>query len=126
MNENTGNKKSESVSKEKITIFVILILIMLIGASVRLYKLSGIPPGFFADEAVVGVDAYTLMTKGTDHNGEKFPLFFRAFNDFRGPSGVYSAIPFIALFGLNEFALRLNSVVFGIVSISAIYFLVIQ
>jgi 4-amino-4-deoxy-L-arabinose transferase-like glycosyltransferase len=39
---------------------------------------------------------------------------------------VYLAVPSVALFGLSEFAVRLPSVVFGVLTVIAVYFLVLE
>lgn len=112
--------------KNRQTSLIILGLIILLGAAIQTYRLSDIPPGFFADEAENGVEAYSILTKGTDRYGTPFPLFFRAFGEYKSPVGIYTAVPFVAIFGLNEFAVRLTSVVFGLLNIILIYVLVRQ
>lgn len=102
---------------------VILFLIIILGFAVRVYKLSDIPHGFFADEASIGYNAYTILTKGTDEYGTQFPVFFRAFGEYKSPVQIYSTVPFIDIFGLNEFSVRLPSVVFGTLAIIAIFLL---
>lgn len=101
---------------------IILVLILLLGTAVRVYNISNVPPGFFADEVPIGINAYTILTKGTDYQGDRFPLIFKAFNSYISSVAVYATVPFVALFGLTEKAVRLTSASFGIISILAIYF----
>lgn len=103
--------------------FILLTSIILIAFAIRAYRLADIPSGFFADEASIGYNAYALLTNGVDEYGTPHPLFFRAFGEFKNPVEIYSTIPFIAIFGLNEFSVRFPSVIFGIATIIAIYFL---
>jgi len=104
----------------------ILFLIVLLGSILRIYKLGSIPNGFFCDEASIGYNSYSLLSKGVDEWGKAWPIFFKAFGEFKGPIMIYSTIPFVYLFGLNQFSVRLVSVIYGIVTIIAIYFLAKQ
>ncbi len=103
---------------------ILLIFIIILGFIIRVYRLSEIPPGFFADEASIGYNAYTLLTHGTDEYGNRFPIFFRALGEYKSPIQIYTTVPFIAVFGLHEFAVRLTSVFWGIVSIIGVYLLI--
>ena len=94
--------------------------ILIIGFSIRIYNLSNIPAGFFADEASVGYNAYTILTKGTDQYGVSFPIFFKAFGEYKNPVQIYSSVPIIAILGLNELSTRLTSVIYGLLAIVAI------
>ena len=96
-------------------------LIFLLGIGLRLYHLTDVPHGFFGDEAAIGYNAYTIFHSGVDEYGKHFPLFFQSFGDYKDPVQIYFTVPFIALFGLSEFATRLPSVVWGIVTILGVY-----
>ena len=49
---------------------IALIAIISVGLLFRTVNLSSNPPGFSADEAVIGLDAYSLMYTGKDHTGK--------------------------------------------------------
>ena len=100
-----------------------LSLITFLGLILRLYNVDKIPRGFFCDEAATGYNAYTILKRGVDEYGKSFPLLFNSFGNNRLPLPIYMTVPFIAIFGLNEFSTRLASVFFGTVTISIIYFL---
>jgi 4-amino-4-deoxy-L-arabinose transferase-like glycosyltransferase len=117
------NKKLKQLSKINF-LLLSLILILTVGFYLRIYKLNSSPAGFFCDEASVGYNSYTILTKGVDEYGERFPLFFRAFGEYKNPIQIYSTIPLIKFFGLNEFSIRLTSVIYGTLSILGIYLLV--
>ena len=105
---------------------IILLLILLLGFSVRVYQVSVIPPGFFADEASIGYNAYTLINNFSDETGNKSPVFFKNFGSFYRPGlSIYLTSPFIFLFGLNEFSSRFSSAVFGTLTILIVYYLTI-
>lgn len=108
----------------KINLYLaLLIFIIAFGFCLRVYRLSEIPSGFFADEASIGYNAYTILTKGVDEHDNQYPLFFKAFGEYKSPVQIYSTVPSIALLGLNEFSVRLTSVIYGILSIFVIYLL---
>jgi 4-amino-4-deoxy-L-arabinose transferase-like glycosyltransferase len=102
---------------------IILILILLFGCFLRIYQLNNNPYGFFCDEASIGYNAYSLLKTGTDEYGTKWPLFFKAFGEYKSPVMTYATIPFVAAFGMNEFSVRLSSAIWGIIGIYAIYIL---
>ncbi len=105
---------------------ILLLAILALGLGLRLYRLGDVPAGFFCDEASIGYNAYTLLTQGADEYGVPHPIFFRAFGEYKSPIEIYSTVPFIAVFGLNEVAVRLTSVVYGELGLVAIYLLVGQ
>ncbi|MDO8515377.1 MAG: glycosyltransferase family 39 protein, partial [bacterium] len=76
------------------------------------------------DEASIGWNAYSLLKTGTDEYGKAWPVSIRSFNDYKPPMYVYAAIPSIAVFGLNEFAVRLPSALAGILTVIITFFLV--
>lgn len=102
----------------------ILILILIFAFGIRVYKIETNPAGFFCDEALRGVDAYSLLKTGRDSNGDFWPLFFKGFNfDAVSPYHVYGTFPFIAIFGLKENSVRLAAVFWSLVEIIFFYFL---
>ncbi len=92
----------------------VLILIVLLSAFFRFYKLAEIPPSLNWDEVSHGYNAYSILKTGRDEWGKTFPLIFRAYGDFKLPLYIYLTAPFVFLFGLNAFSVRLVSVLAGI------------
>ena len=103
---------------------LILAIILFLGFSLRLYRLSSLPPGLTWDEAALGYNAYSILKTARDEHGAFLPLIFKSFGDYKPGLYVYLTVPFVALFGLNEFAVRLPSVVFGTLAIYGVYLLV--
>ncbi|MDD5557596.1 MAG: glycosyltransferase family 39 protein, partial [bacterium] len=95
----------------------ILILVLLLAAALRLAGLRDFPQGFFCDEASIGYNAWTVSRTGRDEHGERFPLFFRAFGEYKNPVYIYCAVPAVALLGLDEFSTRLPAALFGILTV---------
>lgn len=102
---------------------LILFLILLLGVVLRFSNLGSDPAGFFCDEASIGYNAYTIAHYGKDEYGTPFPLFFKAFGEYKSPIEIYSTVPFLKVFGLNEFTTRLPSVIYGVLGIIGIYLL---
>ncbi len=101
--------------------WLLLGIILALGLWVRVYRLGEVPVGFFCDEASRGVDAYWLLKSGVDSHGETWPLFFRALGEYTLPLQIYSMIPWVALMGLTEVAVRMTSVVWGMMAIVGVY-----
>jgi 4-amino-4-deoxy-L-arabinose transferase-like glycosyltransferase len=100
---------------------IAIALILTLGLFLRLYHLTTVPPGFFADEAATGYNAYTILETGKDEYGKILPIFFRSFGDYKHPLAIYFTILFIPIFGLTETAVRLQAVFFGMITIVFIY-----
>lgn len=98
-------------------------LIFFLSIFLRIYKLSEIPPGVNQDEASIGYTAYSLLKTGADEYGKRFPISFRSFGDWKLPFYQYSVVPRVAVFGLNEFAVRLPSALVGIATVLLVFFL---
>lgn len=99
------------------------VFVILIAVFFRFYNLSSNPPQPSVDEVSLGYNAYSILKTGADEYSAKFPVLLRAYDDFRPAIYSYLLVPFIAVFGLSPFSLRLPSVVLSILSIVAFYFL---
>lgn len=105
---------------------LLLILIILLGAFVRLWYLSDVPDGLTWDEAAIGYNAYSLLKTGRDEHGALLPIVFKSFGDYKPGAYIYLTVPSVAFFGLNEFAVRFPSALFGILGILGVYLLVLE
>jgi len=103
--------------------FIFLCLIVILATALRLYNLSENPKGFFADEASIGYNAYSVLKTGRDEHGVFLPFFFKAFEDYKNPILIYSTTPSIALLGLSEFSVRLVPAIYGILSVILLFLL---
>lgn len=86
-----------------------LLVILLLGAALRLPRLESVPPGFQFDEAYNALDATHVL------EGE-WEIFFPA-NGGREPLYTYWQTLLFALAGQNLFALRLASALVGILTL---------
>jgi 4-amino-4-deoxy-L-arabinose transferase-like glycosyltransferase len=103
-----------------------LLVIIVFAFVLRVVGLTYNPPSLNWDEISHGYNAYSVMTTGMDEWGQKFPIAnFRAYGDYPLPLNLYVTIPFIAVFGLSEFAIRFPHVLLGVLTVIASYFLAI-
>jgi len=105
-------------------VLVILMGIIILAAGLRLWQLGNIPPSPDWDEVALGYDAYSIIHTGRDEFGKFLPVVLRSFDDYKPALYAYLAVPAIAIFGLNVFAVRFPSAVSGIISVIAVFFLV--
>ena len=99
-------------------------LVIIIAVFFRFYSLSSVPPSPSLDEVSIGYNAYSILKTGMDEYGNKYPTLLRAYDDWRPALYVYSVIPFIEIFGLNVYSVRLPSILLSILTVIATYFLV--
>jgi len=102
---------------------ILVIFIFLAALFLRVYKLGQYPVGFLWDESALGYNAYSILKTGRDEYGKFFPIVFKSFGDYKPGLYVYLTVPSVFLFGLNEFAVRLPSAIFGSLTIVFLYFL---
>src|SRR3972149_5810749 len=101
-----------------------LLLILLIGILLRLWKLDIIPPHLTPDEAAIGYNAYSILKTGRDEYGQLLPVIFKSFGDFKPGLYIYLTVPFVAVLGLNEWSVRLPSALSGVLAIFLIHSIV--
>jgi hypothetical protein len=73
----------------------------------------GNPPGFYIDESSIAYNAHTIARDGRDEHEEAWPLFFRAFGDYKNPTYVYLLAALFRLTGPSILAARLLSAALG-------------
>lgn len=100
---------------------LILIILILLGGALRLWKLSDFPSGLTPDEAAQGYSAYSLLKTGRDEWGKSWPLNLRSYGDFKPPLQTYLMIPSIKLLGLNKIAVRLPNAFLGTLAVFGVF-----
>ena len=100
-----------------------LIFILLVSFLIRIYNIENL--SLFGDELDVGYQAYSLLQNGHDYKGNFFPTYIQSLSESRAPLLIYTTIPTVALFGLNEMGVRLPPIIFGVLSIYFLYNLVL-
>jgi 4-amino-4-deoxy-L-arabinose transferase-like glycosyltransferase len=102
---------------------LLAVAVVLVAAISRLLGLGTHPPGFFRDEADKGYTAYLLLKTGRDGAGRSYPLFVKSLRVTTSAVYQYIEIPFVALFGLQEWAVRLPAALAGCGAVLATFFL---
>jgi len=105
---------------------VLLIIIIAIASVLRLWNLGNVPPSPDWDEAALGYNAYSIMQTGKDEYGKFMPFVLQSFDDYKPAIYMYTIIPFIPFFGVDIISVRLPSALFGIFTVLATYFLVVE
>lgn len=109
--------------KSKRTFLIILIIILFLGFFLRFYRLGSIPNGPEWDEASVGYNAFSIAKTGHDEWGNKFPLIFAAFGDYKNPLYIYSSAAVVRVVGLNIISTRFINALTGGLFILVWYFI---
>lgn len=91
----------------------IVLLLLLLGAALRLVEIGRLPAGLYHDEAQNGLDALSVLTG-------QLQLYFPA-NNGREPAFIYLMATSIACLGRSPFAARLPSAFAGILTLAATY-----
>ncbi|HMS22594.1 MAG TPA: glycosyltransferase family 39 protein [Candidatus Levybacteria bacterium] len=106
--------------------YILLTVIFIIGLFLRFFLLGTNPPSLNWDEASTGYNAFSILKTGKDEYGNFMPLSIRSFDDYKPPLYTYLDVPFVGIFGLTDFAVRLPSAILGTLTILVIYFLVLE
>jgi len=100
--------------------WVILLLLVLVGFVIRIYRIQSLP--MYGDELTMVYDTYSIAKTGTDSTGEKLPLTFKM--GAGRPAGyIYFSIPFVKLLGPTALGIRALSLLSGMGIIILMYFL---
>ncbi len=103
---------------------ILLFVILLLGAVLRFYRLTTVPPSLSHDETAIAYNAYSILKTGKDEYGVPFPLLFRSFDDYKLPGMVYASIPAVAAFGTTAMGARFTSAFLGSLTVLLVYLLV--
>jgi Dolichyl-phosphate-mannose-protein mannosyltransferase len=99
-------------------------LLLAVGIILRFLYFGNIPTGFHGDEASIGYEAFSLLETGKDRWGYQLPAYFLSWGSGQNTLYGYLSIPFVYLFGLNEFSVRLLSGVLGLLCVPLAYRLI--
>lgn len=99
-------------------------LILAIGIFARAFLFGEVPGDINQDEAFAGYNAFTLLHYGADSYGYRLPVYLTAWGSGMNALESYLMIPFVAIFGLKVWVIRLPMLIVGILSLVAVYHLV--
>jgi 4-amino-4-deoxy-L-arabinose transferase-like glycosyltransferase len=102
---------------------VILLLILVLGAGLRLVNLGRSPPGLNQDEAANAWNAYCLLKTGKDQVAVSWPVFYsRCLGGNSSTLYIYSLLAFQVIGGLNVITARLPAAIGGVLTIFLLYY----
>jgi 4-amino-4-deoxy-L-arabinose transferase-like glycosyltransferase len=85
-------------------------------AGLYIYYVPGHPPGFSIDESSICYNAWTLSQTGQDEYGQSWPLFFRAFGEYKSPTIIYILAGLFKIAGPSIAAARLLTASLGVLA----------
>ena len=101
---------------------VVLIFVALI-LTIFLIGVPRAPPGFCPDESSIGYNAQLIAASRHDEYGEAWPLFFRAFGEYKNPIYIYLLAAVFRLTGPSIAVARSFSAILGAVAALLIAYL---
>ena len=98
-----------------------ILLLVAIGAALRMVRLNSLPPALFRDEAEKLMNGWSLLETGRDLSQQWMPLFINVFGVTTSAIYQYLTVPFIWLFGVNEWSARLPAATVGTLTLAVNY-----
>src|SRR5437660_3156043 len=95
---------------------VLFAIVLLGGATIYTYRVTRNPAGFFIDESSIAYNAYTISQSGRDEFVNSWPLYFRAFGDYKNPVQIYVVAALFKLTGPSILAARMLGAISGVVT----------
>ena len=125
-----GNTLTKSTLKQKIVNFfsertnVYFVLLLFLGVLLRIIRFGVTPNGLNQDEAFAGYEAFSLANYGVDSAGYHNPVYFVSWGSGMNVLESYLAIPFVKIFGLNVYTIRMPQLLVAIASLPFVYLIV--
>ncbi|MCR5625245.1 MAG: glycosyltransferase family 39 protein [Lachnospiraceae bacterium] len=124
--KNSGKKETGVLAK--LNIFasekcqkVYFILIFIISVLSRFISINTVPGNINQDEAFAAYNAFTILKTGKDCFGYKLPMYLTAWGSGMNALETYLEIPFIAMFGAHNWAIRIAPAICGVLSLLCLY-----
>ncbi len=95
---------------------LILLAVVAIGITLYTANIRNNPPGFYIDESSIAYNAYLISQTGRDESGTSWPLFFRAFGEYKNPVYIYLLAGIFSITGPSILAARVLSAVLGVMA----------
>ncbi len=102
---------------------ILLAAVLALAFFLRTYQITKVPPHLNRDEASMAYNAYSILKTGRDEYGNLFPISIKSFGDYKLPVATYILIPFIAVFGLQDWVVRLPAALAGTATVFIIFLL---
>ena len=103
---------------------ILLTFIVVFSLVIRFYKLGDLPWNMQEDEVMTGYVGRYILQNGVDVYGNKWPLlYFNKFGDYYIIGPIYMKGLSTLLFGVNAFAVRFPTALFGGLTVIPVYLL---
>src|SRR5687768_14570660 len=79
---------------------------VVVGCFCHFISIQALPMGFYVDESSIGYNAYLISQTGADEHGVRWPLFFKAFGEYKNPLYIYLLAAFYKVVGFSEWTTR--------------------
>ncbi len=93
-----------------------LLAVIAFGVILYTFKVGNNPPGFYIDESSIAYNAYLISETGRDEFGTPWPIFFRAFGDYKNPIYIYLLAAIFTVTGPSILVARLLSAILGVLA----------
>lgn len=103
--------------------FFVLILIIILAAALRFFRLDRVPSGLIPEEASTAWNSYSLAKTGKDEWNKFLPIIFHETGGFKLALNSYLMVPVMNISGLNEFSARAPTAIAGVLAVLLTYFL---
>jgi len=117
-------KNTETAGYNRIIARLLFVSFMALGILVRTLGFGDIPGGINQDEAFAAYEAWSLLEYGIDTAGYSYPIYLTAWGSGMNALETYLMMPFIALFGLETWAIRLPQLIVALLSLWTAYLMV--
>ncbi|OGV96055.1 hypothetical protein A2W24_00770 [Microgenomates group bacterium RBG_16_45_19] len=97
-------------------------IILFLALGLRTFLIGQSPPSLYWEEAALGYDAYSILKTGRDYHGQPWPVVaFESFGDYKPSGYFYALVPFLAVFGLHDWVVRLPSILAGTATVWLVF-----
>lgn len=103
--------------------YIVLLVIILFSGFIRIFKINTLPPSLYYDEIDAGYQAMIFNQNQTDYYGNKWPIHFHSFGDYRTSLHIYSIALCQKITNNPELSIRLPSAIYGILSVFVLFFI---
>ena len=122
--DRTLNEKLDILFDDARTRRALFWMILALGIFARAFRFGLVPGGINQDEAFAGYEAWALLNYGIDTAGYHNPVYLVAWGSGMNALETYLMMPFIALFGLKVWVIRLPQLIVSCLSLWVVYLLV--
>ncbi len=101
---------------------VSLVLLLVVGAALLLYRFPAVPGGLHQDEMSEAYEAYALLHTGADRWGYHLPAYFLSWGSGQNVMQAYLTVPVVAVLGLTRLSARLVPVLCGLFTLPLFFY----